>query len=360
MSLKPIYIKNSFCISAQDCTNDGFLNPVILPENNKYTISEPNYTELIPQLELRRLSKILKASIYAALNCLSQANLEKVDGIIFGTARGNLTDIEKFVKNIFEYEEENLNPTPFIFSTYNAIIGAVALKTQSLGYNQTIVHGGSSLELSLYDTQLEMHFKKHRQLFLVGCFDQLTDDYYKIKNKIGYWKKNKDNKLLSLQNHSEGIMGGEGAAFFICSNEAQDAVLEIEKISTHDQLSATEIWNTMNRLLNEISWKIEDVDLFVLGLNGNTLDNESYFNILNHADAKIPVLAFKHLSGEYETAGGFGIHLLIQVLQNKDLPDTIWYRKPKNTQSFKKIIYYNHFKNRQQNFMFLTKTMNLS
>lgn len=301
-------------------------------------------------MQLRRMDRILKMSIYCGIKCLEDAGITQPDGIITATGKGNMTATEKFVKELSQYQEQALNPTPFILSTYNAVNGAIALQRQAKGYNQTFVHRGSSFELALYDAQLKLNESPEMQHFLVGSFDEITDEYFFIKDKIGYWKKDRDNNLpLWQQSHSAGTIAGEGAAFFTLTNTRTSNTLAIHQGQSVTDTDTHTVQGAVSSLLQRTA---RQPDLLLLGLNGNVHDEAYYQAILSQFPGDLPVMAFKHLCGEYETSGSYALWQLLQYLQGRPLPEVIWYRDPPANRP-KSILYYNHFYGKQHNMLLL-------
>lgn len=346
--MDPVYLVSSSAIHPQPQRLQAPLCP--LQQGGMYCV-EPDYSPYIPPAQLRRMSRVLRMGVYAGMDCLQQAGIRQPDGIITGTGKGSMTDTEKFVKELKIYEEEALNPTPFILSTYNAINGALALNTAATGYNQTFVHRGSSLEWSLYDAQLQLQETGVRNL-LVGSFDELTPEYYFIKDKIGYWKKNFDSKrALWDQEELLGTIGGEGAAFFLLSNEPKQATLRLRQVSSRNE--PADPLQVVANLLEKSNEPWSGIDLLVLGSNGDREDEGVYTCILGAFDDALPVMAFKHLCGEYETAGGFALWMLHQWSQGMDLPDSVWWRQGAKQEKPKKILYYNHYRGINHNVLLL-------
>lgn len=351
--LQPVYITHSVAIAPQNTFEQPLLSPVVTDKDGKLHCTEPDYTTVIPPMQLRRMDRILKMSIYCGIKCLEDAGITRPDGIITATGKGNMTATEKFVKELAQYHEQALNPTPFILSTYNAVNGAIALQTQAKGYNQTFVHRGSSFELALYDTQLKLNESPELQRFLVGSFDEITDEYFFIKNKIGYWKKDRDYNLpLWQQSNSPGTIAGEGAAFFTLTNAQTKNALVIHQVQCITGTDTQRIQDVMNNLLQKAAWQ---PDLLLLGLNGNVHDEPYYHSVLSQFPASIPVMAFKHLCGEYETSGSYALWQLLQYLQGRPLPEAVWYRDMPQVKPAR-ILYYNHFYGRQHNIILLEHT----
>lgn len=354
--MKPVYITHTSAITPQNQYGDQLLQPLVTDQDCRFAITEPDYTTVIPPLQLRRMSRVLKMGVYAGMDCIRKAGIERPDGIITGTGKGSMTDTEKFVKELSAYKEEALNPTPFILSTYNAINGAIALQTKATGYNQTYVHRGSSFEVSLYDAQLKLDASTEEQHYLVGCFDEMTPEYFFVKSKIGYWKQDRDNTTsLWAQNSSKGSLAGEGTAFFMLSNKAEGSIAAIQDIHTAYKSTSEEILDIVTRSLEKTGWQPGAVDMLVLGLNGDSDDEDFYQNLRRHLGEELPVLAFKHLCGEYETSGGFALWLTCQLLEGQPLPGEVWYNKPQPT-GFRprKIVYYNHYRGLNHNVILLS------
>ncbi len=354
--MKPIYITHTSAITPQSQEQGHVRQPLVPDTDCRFTVAEPDYTTVIPPMQLRRMSRILKMGVYTGMDCIRKAGIERPDGMITGTGKGSMTDTEKFVKELSAYKEEALNPTPFILSTYNAINGAVALQTKATGYNQTYVHRGSSFEISLYDAQLKLNTITEKQHYLVGCFDEMTAEYFFVKSKIGYWKKDRDPaQALWAQNGSTGTLAGEGAAFFMLDNKGDHALAAIHAIHTSYKSDTQDMNLILEQCLEKAGWSLQEIDMLVLGLNGDSNDEGYYQDFRKLFNPDVPVLAFKHLCGEYETSGGFALWLTCELLSGVSLPGDIWYQKPA-TPGFQpqKIVYYNHYRGLNHNMMLLS------
>lgn len=352
--MKPIYVTHTSAIIPQHQQSGALLQPLITDTEAHFFVLEPDYATVIPPMQLRRMSRLLKMGVYCGMDCMKQAGIEKPDGIITGTGKGSMIDTEKFVKELKEFKEEALNPTPFILSTYNAINGAIALQTKATGYNQTYVHRGSSFEVSLYDAQLKMNTRTEKQQYLVGSFDEITTEYFFVKNKIGYWKRDRDyGRSLLDQQDSTGTIAGEGTAFFMLSNKPEEAIAGIHTIHTSYKSAIEDIRRIIDDSILKAGWGKEEIDLLVLGLNGDKNDEPFYQDIMQYFP-DTAVMAFKHLCGEYETSGSFALWLTCQLLKGEHLPEDIWYRKPSHPVTPKKIVYYNHYRGLNHNVMLLS------
>src|SRR5690606_3898262 len=300
----------------------------------------------IPVMQSRRMSRILKMALYAGRNCLEKAGVQQPDGIITGTGKGNLTDTERFLKNALEFRETALNPTPFILSTYNAVGGALALSSGTTTYNQTFVHGGSSFESALLDAQMRLHGVRSHQKILLGSFDEITADYYTIREKLHYWKKDYDPAVpLWSQKSAAGTLAGEAAGFFLADNRPEQALLKVNGVRSRFGTDPAAIAEDLENLFDATGIKKGDVDLLILGLNGDAGTDTYYDEALKMFSPDLPVLVFKHLCGEYETSSGFALWLL-HTLRGQQAPEDcpVWWRRPAGKPSFKNVLLYNHFR----------------
>lgn len=341
--MKPIYILSASAISPQHTFDrEQFLQPVMSSDNGKLYVVDADYRQYINPVAIRRMSKVIKMGISTAMNALQQAGITCPDAIITGTGMGSMLDMERFLKDMIELKEEALNPTYFIQSTYNSINGWIALQTKCNGYNQTFVHRGLSLELSLLDAQLFLTEADEKQTVLAGCFDEMTEEYFFIKNKIDYWKKEIPNSL-ELINHSDtkGTIGGEGAAFFTLSNEKENAICTIKEIKTFQDVELSELQSGIHELLQAHNLNPNDIDVLLCGMNGDSRQQAVYDMVLQEVPTPT-VATFKQLTGEYATASGFAVWLASEIIRTQHIPKTITYRKS-NTEAIKNILILNHY-----------------
>ena len=89
-------INTASTISHQDLFGKSKFFDELNAITNTSELISPNYKEYIPSALLRRLSKILKTSIVASIECNKQVT-DEFDSVIVGTGLGCLTDTEKFL-----------------------------------------------------------------------------------------------------------------------------------------------------------------------------------------------------------------------------------------------------------------------
>ncbi len=339
---QPMYIISACAISAQHTYDEaGFLSPVMSCDDGKLFVVDPDYTMYISPVAIRRMSRMLKRGITAGMRCLEDAGVKTPDGIIIGTSRGSVTDMEIFLKDMIKMEEQALNPTSFIQSTYNSINGWLAMLSKCTGYNQTFVHRGFSLELCILDAQLMLAESSEKKYVLAGGFDEMTAEYFTIRNKIGYYKKEIPNNLDLLSHYdTPGTIGGEGAQFFTFSNEPGDAVCAIHSLQMLNKPTPDEMVTAINHMLLQNGLTVADIDVIVSGMNGDSRTCDLVEPLIKLSSEKTTIAAFKHLSGEYDTASGFGLWLANYLFKKQHIPAEVIYKQGTST-SIRNLLFCN-------------------
>lgn len=342
--MKPVYILSATAISPQHSFDPaGFLQPVMSSDNNKLFVQDPDYTKFINPVAIRRMSRLIKMGISAGMKSLQDAGITTPDSIITGTGRGSMNDTERFLTDMIQMNEEALNPTFFIQSTYNSINGWLAMQTKCTGYNQTFVHRGFSFEWALMDAQMLLDEAAQPTTILAGCFDELTDDYFLVKSKVDYWKKSPVNSLELLNNvQTNGTIAGEGVAFFTLSNEKQGAACAITAIKMLQDAEAEEISAAVREILTENKLAPTDIHLVMTGRNGDAAREYIYSAALKDIPADVTIVSFKHLCGEYDSSTGFALWLANLIATRKEIPG-ICVTRQGTKHALKNIVLINHY-----------------
>jgi 3-oxoacyl-[acyl-carrier-protein] synthase II len=307
---------------------------------------EPDYSMLIDPKSLRRMSRIIRIGVAAAMDCLSKAKLVSPDAIITGTAYGCLEDTAAFLTKMVQNAEEMLTPTPFIQSTHNTVGAQIALALKCHGYNNTFVHRGSSFEHALLDAVLLLREKEANRV-LVGGLDEITDTSYAILSRFGLYRRKAISSLELFNQVGQGTLCGEGAAFFLLTNLA-DPENMAELVGTHSFYNPRTVQETQDQIrdfLTTHAIQPEDLDLIIMGQNGDRQNDQIYDALRNTLFEQTQTIGFKHLCGEYPTAGAFGLWLGACCIQNRlPLP---WYPDLEKTlqKRLRRILMYNHFQN---------------
>jgi hypothetical protein len=294
-----IYLHNASAISPQATAS---LNDLLALENaDSHFVIEPPYTEWLTPAMLRRMSRIIKMGVASGMQALTHAEGRIVpDAIISGTGFGCFEDSEKFLEQMVVNHESVLSPTPFIQSTHNTVSAQIALLLGCYGYNFTHVHGGLSFENSLIDTML--YLKKHSgSRVLVGAADELTKNYIQLRKEA----ENKQDQPLNL---------GEGAAFFLASDQSQNAVCKIKAVKTLVAEDELQFQNKLKQFIDAQKLKPSNVSLILNGIE-STSDNGSFGDLAGTTfDAQF--VNFKQYCGEFYTASSFALWLAFNVYKS--------------------------------------------
>ncbi|MDR1202199.1 MAG: beta-ketoacyl synthase chain length factor [Tannerellaceae bacterium] len=228
---------------------------------------EPDYKKLIPNATVRRrMSRIVRMGVAAGLQCLAEGKDVHPDAILTATGLGCLADTEKFMNTLLDHDESLLAPTAFIQSTFNTIGAQIALLTDNHCYNNTFVHRGFSLESALLDAALLLCDGEARNV-LVGAVDELLPTLSILLERLGYLKQ---------------VKPGEGAAFFLLSNQPADTSYVI----------------------------LQDIKMINGSLSPKEIEEQVHV-LLSENQVEQPILIrpeeFKSYCGEYPTAMSFGL-----------------------------------------------------
>ncbi len=302
-----MYINSICSISAAGTITDKEALPALLSTNeNRKQCIEPDYKDLIPPMQLRRMSKPVRTGVAAAKICLGEER--NLTAINIGTAYGMLQDSENFLDKMISQEEQMLNPTAFIQSTHNTVSGQIALGIQCNAHNMTFVHKGHSVESALLDAQLILEQQPASQI-LIGAVDECTDTSFEI--------------LKQFDIYNDEVAAGEGAHFLLLSGEKKES--SIANLVAFEMFRANDIANVelhLQTFLANNNIAPQATDLVVLGNNGNAKDAAIYQSITATFFEENEIVNYKEYSGEYPTAVGFALSLA--ALEVKDKYDCVW------------------------------------
>lgn len=352
--MRPVYINSASCISAQDTLEPNFfdlLNSDV--SQNIIYAKQPSYKDYISPGAIRRMSKVVKMSTVTSTKALEEAGVEMPDAIIVGTGMGCTEDSEKFLRNVIQNDEDFLTPTNFIQSTHNTVAGQIALGIGCHAYNFTYVNSGSSLEFSLLDAKLQLQFEDKKNI-LVGAADETAQRTAELYQIAGFIKKQEDFPFDFLNSNSKGSFWGEGSAFFVLGTEKQESTYaELADVSLINSIETENLNAFCNAFLQKNGLKTDDIDAIMLGFSGDeTADN--YHRTLQQNFPNSAQLYYKHLSGEYNTASGFGLFLATHILKNQTIPVIININH-KEKSEIKTILLYNNFMGKDHSFILLKK-----
>ncbi|MDH7464039.1 beta-ketoacyl synthase chain length factor [Chitinophagaceae bacterium 26-R-25] len=350
----PVYITSARAICAQDTfSNNNLPEETKAFEQNILNYHEPDYKKYFTIMQLRRMTRIIKIGLVTAIEALKDAKLEQPQAIITGTAKGSMTDTEKFLHDIVDFNEGTLNPTAFIQSTYNALNGLIALHHNANGYNSTYVHRGFSLENALMDAI--MLFEENRiENALIGCFEEMTAEHYELKKKMGYWKNESMKNIDLLNSPTTGTIAGEGTFFFTLNKSAENAIAKLNGLRMLYNVDEALIKTTFKSFLAEHNLTLDEVDTVFLSYNGNSQTRHFEDAISQQLSPSTNQLAFKHLCGEFDTAAGFALWAGAKILQHQTIHPSLILKKGTSS-SLKNVVIYNQYNGKEHAFYLLEK-----
>jgi 3-oxoacyl-(acyl-carrier-protein) synthase len=315
---------------------------------------EPDYTAFIDVRSLRRMSRIIKMGVAAAMECLQEAGEKNPGAIITGTAFGCLEDTGIFLTKIVEQNEEMLQPTPFIQSTHNTVGAQIALILKCHEYNNTFVHRGFSFESALLDAFMLLDESETTSV-LVGSVDEITDISHAILTRFGLYKRVPVSNLSMFTSASKGSIAGEGAAFFLLTSQPSiNAYAQLEGISTfYKPADFIEIEQHVLSFLSSHQIDIGDIDLIITGRNGDVKGDSIYKQLESSIFKNKSSLNYKHLCGEYSTSTSFALWLAANIIKSGTAPAATVYESL-NGDKLKRILIYNHYHNIHHSLMLVS------
>jgi 3-oxoacyl-[acyl-carrier-protein] synthase II len=327
------------------------LNDLAIQSSNRLGCSEPDYLNYIDVKFIRRMSRIIKMGTAAAMECLKEADTQNPDAIVMGTAYGCLEDTGTFLKKMEEQNEEMLTPTAFIQSTHNTIGAQIALLLQCHGYNNTFVHRGLSFETALLDAMMLLE-ENVATTVLAGAADEITDYSHAILSRFGLYKNEIENNKHLYSAKTKGTIAGEGAAFFLLSNQASEKdYATLDAVYTfYKPVDANEVKLQIENFLSAQSITSADIDLVIMGNNGDTKNDTVYSESGKSIFRNNTTVNYKHYCGEYPTSTAFALWLAAIIIKEVKMPEPA---KP-STQKIKKILIYNHYQNIHHSLMLVS------
>lgn len=302
--------------------------------------AEPDYTKLIDPKMIRRMSRIVKMGVAAALQCLDEAGDKMPDAIIAGTAYGCLGDTEVFLQKMVENDEQLLTPTAFIQSTHNTVAAQIALLLKCHNYNNTFVQGGFSFENAITDA-LSLLKEGQVKTVLAGGIDEITDTSHAILKRFGLYKRAPFATENIFQTQTKGTIAGEGATFFVMQSGASgNDYAQLKGFDTfYKPASSEEVEQHISAFLDRQNINRSDIDLVISGENGDIKNDAVYETIYQSALRGITHMPFKHLCGEYPTASAFALWLAANIIKTGKLPSGLPSNKKPST-----VLIYNHYR----------------
>lgn len=335
-----LYINGIGCISPQPTfDNRLFLEEVKEYTTNRMACVDTDYSVFFDAGSMRRMGRLMKFGTAAGLIALKDADLAVPGAISTGTGLGLPEISQKFLRSIIEVEETTVSPTAFIQSTHNTVSSNIALLCGCHAHNNTFSHKGFSFESALTDALLLA--AENTDNILVGAYDEVSDYKYAALKKAGELRPEPCRNFQLFDGTVNGIIAGEGAAFFVLSQQATSKTYgKFTGIKTiYRPADLAMVTKLVNEFLQENDLHVSDVDVVLTGLNGNVEHDKSMRRICSMFNTGQTIAGFKHLCGEYMTASAFAFWLSTKIMSTQQVPDVITLTK--GSRSPKIILLYN-------------------
>ena len=339
-----MYIQAARALSAQNGFMDDALPSLLTePVDNLFYFPTIDYSRWFSIMQLRRMSRLTRAGMAVAIETLRDAALDKPDAIITGTGKGSLGDTEKFMESVRVHVEGTLNPSPFIQSTYNALNGLIGLHQDVDSYNTTYVHRGFSLEHAIQDAQLLFHEGAAANA-LVGSVEEMTAEHFGIKKKLGYWKTAPVRREDILTDQQPGAVAGEGCFFFAFAKQPNDKTLAtLRDLQLLFEPTPATLLQTIDDMLSAAHLAPADIDVVITGRNGDRR-HDHYYDAVSALFPRATECCFKQLSGEFDTAAGFGLWLAAKMLSApQEIPAAVARQGGAVSRPVKNLLMYNSY-----------------
>jgi 3-oxoacyl-[acyl-carrier-protein] synthase II len=311
---------------------------------------EWNARDHIRPAVLRRMDRCSQMVVTACRMALADAALELTDaeaeaaGVVVGTAFGNLSESEEFLRGLFAKGPGLVNPLTFPNLVLNAPTGYVAIDLGIRGPNLTAVRGEASGEAALalaYDTLVT----GQADVLLAGGGDELAPVLRQIYIDLGLLSPNDGGQEWSspFDRRRNGFVMGEGAAMLVLET-ARHAEARGARV-----LAELAGWVSESLDASPHDWPTDAVaahaggtarGLAALGFPGAGTDGGAILamscassmraldrveairlaTILGDARARTLVTSLKGAIGEFGAAGALGAAAAVLALAHGDVP----------------------------------------
>lgn len=289
------FINSLAQVSCQKPLSDEWFDSPCLYSEDYVRAQEPDTKGLIVPSEARRMSKILKRTVSTAITALNNSEIKHPDAIITGTGMGCMENSEKFLIDLSRFGENCLKPTLFMQSTHNTISSLIAIILKCHGYNNTYSHKGISFDSSLLDAWIQMKSGMIRNA-LIGAHDEVTPFM----------------DLVLERTHPEYSFVSEASVSAVLSNNtSSNNICEVVEVKLFHRPDKKELANLLDKNIDNV---------LLLGVNGNTLNDNPYENLLKELSYKPYTLQYKNVFGENFSASALEFYVGAKILEKQMIP----------------------------------------
>jgi 3-oxoacyl-[acyl-carrier-protein] synthase II len=301
----------------------------------------------LPKKGQRYMDRSTKFLCAAAMMAINDASLEINDsnkrntGVVVGTTFGSLKSISDFdIESLKSESPLWVNPMDFPKTTINAPASNVSILTGAMGYNTTIVGGGTST-MEAISHGMDLLHSNRLDVVLVGSVEDLNEQYFLHHSTLDILSGGKGGAERSapFDVSGNGYVIGEGAVVFVL--ERVNDILEqkrrmhvkIESISqgfggstNHSHFSipgSSQYASVINLALEKAELFPENIDVIAASANGWTAfdrsEAEAFAKVFTKN--KPAIISAKSMLGETVSASGaFGIASAVVAIEQQKVP----------------------------------------
>lgn len=119
-------------------------------------------------------------------------------------------------------------------------------------------------------------------------------------------------------------------------------------------MEENEVEAAIKSFLKSNNLDISAIDALVLGFDGNANFENYYRNLAENLFVQTPILYYKHLSGEYDTASAFAFWMAAKILKTQEIPEIVKVNAVGKS-DYKTILLYNQLNRKNHSFTLLSK-----
>ena len=179
-------LSNAFGFGGNDSSVLLSRHPMDLPENNQEGVlhttdiyisaGEKEYKTLIPAMQARRMTPLIRQLLVVAHEALSKAGISTPEGIVVGTRLGGMLPTEQLLAQLVEIGEHDFSPAQFMNSTHNSAAGTLARSLRCRGYNTTVVSSSDTFAEAKEDAMLMLRNSNVKSM-LVCSIDEVGETW---------------------------------------------------------------------------------------------------------------------------------------------------------------------------------------
>ncbi|MBL0045855.1 MAG: hypothetical protein IPP33_16095 [Flavobacteriales bacterium] len=158
-------------------------------------------------------------------------------------------------------------------------------------------------------------------------------------------------QLEVLQSTDRGALAGEGSAFFVLDSIPSTKAIELMGVDSFFCAKAEDMVGRAEGLLAEAGKRPEEVDLLMVGLNGDPVEDRAYDPIRKRFP-NATIACYKPLCGEFYTANALGLWFAWSAIVSGSLPKEM-VLSGRGSGGFGTALIYDHFQLMDHSLMLL-------